>query len=530
MKFPFFRKISAWHARISESKKRGAMLIVTAFLFLAFTTLSLGLIVLSQVYLKIGGFRKNSALLDYSSENGIKSGFLFLSGAINAAPASESISEERYAELLAATRNSELAALEEALKVRFPLLIQEESGQMAWKSQTGCRVDRISEAEGFFLARFGLSIDSEGRLKGFSPQKVSTFDARIDVLAGQAPLPFLPFLLTKKLAPEEKENFAEKNRIALEKTGQSLLSARPILTEDDLIPRDAIPLLEKAMNIKIFRPQGLSAAKLRFALGLEESNEPVPEGVYLIHNDLGLGGVYVEGDTKEMIMAVEDGFQVISFRMDAGLWTLRFSPSQGLTRFSGPGGHESFDLVPLGIIICDGKIESLGGGIVDGEGNAILVKDQEIPSILQGINLTLVAADKITITSHLLRQGLKWQDGIPYVKEESGQLIIHSTGQDLLSGYPLDGGITIDGGSPQDLKIQASLAAQGEGFRVEGEEKTVRLLGGLQTVDYVSGGNELHLTPLAPSTDADMLLLNAPQTTQPILFLSLFKALQWKEF
>jgi hypothetical protein len=141
-----------------------------------------------------------------------------------------------------------------------------------------------------------------------------------------------------------------------------------------------------------------------------------------------------------------------------------------------------------------------------------------------------VATDKITISSHLLRQGITWREGIPYVKDKSGQLIIQSTGRDILSGDQLEGGITIDDDAPQDLKIQASLTAQGEGFRIEGEQKTVRLLGGLQTSDYNASGNELELTPLPPAWGAELRSLNAPQTTKPVLVISRFEALQWKEF
>jgi hypothetical protein len=61
-----------------KNKRKGTILIVTIFLFLAFSTLALGLIFISQVYLQVGGYKKNSSRLDYCSENGIKEGFHLL--------------------------------------------------------------------------------------------------------------------------------------------------------------------------------------------------------------------------------------------------------------------------------------------------------------------------------------------------------------------------------------------------------------------------------------------------------------------
>jgi hypothetical protein len=230
-----------------------------------------------------------------------------------------------------------------------------------------------------------------------------------------------------------------------------------------------------------------------------------------------------------MVTAIEEDFQVITFRLEAGTWTIRFSLAKSRTQFNGPQGVEFFDLVPIGIIMVSGKIASLGGGIVAADGNAALVKDREVTSIIQGVSLALVASDKITISSHLIRQGMDWQEGIPYVKDKSAQLIIYSTGQDFAQAQPLEGGIQIDADAPAEIKIQASLATQGAGFEIQGRDKIVDLQGALQATDYVSGGNELKFTPLPPQANVKNLDLNAPRTVQPVLYLGLIKTLEWKE-
>ena len=524
------RKISAWPPRSPEDKKKGSVFIVTIFSFFIFSALALCLIFLSQLYLRLGGYRKNSALLDYSSENGIKEGFHRLMEAVSGADLPIVISEEKYNQLGDSARNAELGIVEETLGLHLPVEVQETGERMTWRSQTSGLLERISEGEGYFCARFKLLVDSEGGLKNFLPKRASSLETRLEILAGHIPLPMIPFLVSKNMDPEERESFGTNNPIRFVRRPTNLLVPQASIVGEGLIPQDASPLLGKALDIKIFRPEDLTNARLRAVLGLENSQEPVPEGVYLIQNDLGLGGIYVQGDAKEMVTAIEQDFQVISFQMDAGVWIIKFSPAQSKTYFYSPDGARAYDLVPLGFIIVSGKVESLGGGVVDLAGNICLIKDKEVASILQGINLTVIASDTVNISSHLLRQGIKWQAGVPYVKQESPQLLIFSTGRDFQDGQMKEGGITIDENAPQEIKIQAGLTAQGEGFKILGEKKTVSILGSLQTSDYLSGGSRLEMTPLLPFASLKDSSFKAPATVEPVLFLSSFEPLEWKEY
>lgn len=526
----FIRKISPWPSRSPENKKKGTMFIVTIFSFFIFSALALSLIFLSQLYLRLGGYRKNSALLDYSSENGIKEGFHHLMEAVSGASLPLVISEERYNQLGDSTRNAEPRIVEETLSLHLPVEIQEVGERMTWRSQTSGLLEKMSEGENYFCARFKLLVDSEGGLKNFLPKRASRLETRLEILAGHIPLPLIPFLISKNMEPEERENFEANNPIHFVRRTNNLLVPQASIVEEGLIPQDASPLLEKALDIKIFKPQDLTNARLRAALGLKNSTEPVPEGVYLIQNDLGLGGIYIQGNVKEMVTAIEQDFQVISFQMDTGVWIIRFSPPQSRTYFHSPDGARAYDLVPLGIIIVSGKIESLGGGVVDPTGKVCLIKDKEVASILQGINLTIIASDTVNISSHLLRQGVKWQEGVPYIKEENAQLFIFSTGRDFQDGQLNEGGITIDENAPQEIRIQAGLTAQGEGFKILGDKKIVRILGSLQTSDYLSGGSQLEMTPLLSFASLKDSSFNAPATAEPILFLSSFESLEWKEY
>jgi hypothetical protein len=213
MSYPFTRKTWPWGFRPSKKKQEGTMFIVTVFSFFIFSVLALSMIFLSQVYLRLGGFRKNSAALDYSSENGIKSGFHYVLDAISSAPRLLVISEEKFSELRDGTKNAGTKIIEETSGLRLPIEIHEEGGDISWTSRASGLFERMVEEDNFFSARFNLLIDSEGRLKNFLPKRISSLETSLGVLAGHVPLALIPFLINKKLEPAEKEDFEEKNNI-----------------------------------------------------------------------------------------------------------------------------------------------------------------------------------------------------------------------------------------------------------------------------------------------------------------------------
>ena len=306
-----------------KNKRKGTVLIVTIFLFLAFSTLALGLIFISQVYLQVGGYSKNSSRLDYCSENGIKEAFHHLAAAIGSAPSPAVISEERYIELRDDTRGLGKRLFEEAAGIFFPVQIQAQEETMIWQSRTDCLLEKFVEKDNFFSAVYSLPVQAEGRLRSLAFRRPTSLEARAEVLAGRIPLSAFPFLLNKTLSPEERRDFLEENDITLLPSSREILPPQVSFADAPLIPQSAAPLLEKALDIEIFRPQDMTAAKLRAVLGLEESQEPVPEGVYLIRNDLGLAGIYVQGDVQEMVAALEGNYQVISFRLGGSVWVLK---------------------------------------------------------------------------------------------------------------------------------------------------------------------------------------------------------------
>ena len=508
---------------------RGSLTLISVFVFFVFSALGLGLIYLSQAYLKLSAFKKNITLSDFSSENGIKQGFAQLAGLASERRSPLILSEGYYQELKQNSQGGGVKIAEEALSVHLPVQIEETWGGQAWSCSTQFLPTRFIESEDYCLAEFHGEIRSKGRLKSSVYTRESSLEVCLKTLAGRIPLSYFPFLVTQNLDPARIRDFEEKHHIVFLPLSTNQVSPTVSFSSLPLVPDEAGPLLTKALNIKIFSPEKLSTAELRAALGLEPTSDPIPQGVYLIKNDLGLGGVYVHGDIEEMVLAVQAGFQVVSFRLNAERWVLRYNPAQSQTQFATPTGTQNYDLVPLGIIMVNGRINSLGGGILDSSDQAVLVRNEEIPSILQGISLTIVSSDQTALSSHLIHQGLKWQNGIPYLKDSKSQLIVYSTGKDFLSDEDRQGRIIIDANAPADVKIQASLTAS-DGFRVEGGGKTAFLIGGLQTSSLEMGENTRKIAPDERLLTNSLAPQNSPVTTSPLLLILGLIAVQWNEF
>ena len=510
--------------------RKGSISVTVTLLFLVFTVLGMGMLLLSQVHLKAGVSRKNSALLDYAAENGIKRALEDIDGVLASRATLVEVPPDRMPELRSDALSGGTKIVEELFDWPLPRLLRETWEDMSWESVTACGPERTEDREDFLSISYRFRIDSKGKLVNFKPERASQCDASLYVLAGRLPLPCVPFLLNKKMDAGTENDFLSSKGISFRTAPGGGPAASLEVVKTPVIPTDATPLLDKALRLRLFRPEDLDAAAVRRAVGLEPSNDPVPDGVYLIQDDLGLGGVFVQGDIEELVTAIDGPFQVICFRSEAGEWVLRFSPSLRQTFFATPDASRSYDLVPEGIIAVNGKIGALGGGTMDASGRVVLAEEEAVPSILAGVILTILSSEGVTISTHLISQGVRWQDGVPYVKDDSSQVIIYSTGKDFLEGTTEKGGISIAEGAPANLTIQASLIAGGTGFAVQGEGKDIEVLGGIQAVDYTSEGNTLRISPDRGLAEGRSLPGNAPLSTVPMLYISSFRVREWKEY
>lgn len=528
MRCPYFQRIWPWPPQ-SKQRIKGVISLIAVFIFFVFSVFGLGLLYLSQIHLKFSGYKKNSILLDCASENGVKQGLQDLIGMLSNTSSPFVISPEELDALKEKAVKNESGLVNELLNTQTPLLHSDSWEKLSWQSSTDFHLEKIEEEDDYFRATYQTEILSEGRIKNFRPKRKTSFLGRMDILSGYIPLPHIPLLIDNKPRSEQQQKFLEEHKIEISTSGNSLLPPKVSFSEENLLPKSTSPQLEKALKIKMFSPQDLSPPKLRAVLGLEESTEPVPDGVYLIKDDLGLGGIFVQGDVQEMILAIEQDFQVILFLTELGQWFLKFSPEKSQTNYLTPTENLHYNFIPRGIIIVNGKIQSLGGGVINPSGEIHPLEDEEIPSILQGVNLTIISSDEITLSSHLLHQGLKWQEGVPYLKDSQSQLMIFAAGQDFVEGSEKEGKIVINTDSADEIKIQASLTASGKGISLEGQGKTVNILGSLQTTELESNGKHLKITFDDRPLDEPQLLMDAPKTQKPVLYLTSFQPLEWRE-
>lgn len=509
--------------RKDERAPRGAASLVAVSLVLIFTIVGLGVACLTELYVKALLFRRHALRLEYAAENGVKRGVAEILDASTSGSAGGAMTDAEIEPLREDAQAGGTRVLRAALGVALPFTVEESVDDLAWTAAADAHSVSFSDHGAWFSARYAVKVEAAGRASGLSAHKDARLDAETDIVAGRVPLAFFPLLLASGLGDEDRA------AIDIQRSPADLASPEPVENAGpDVVPDDATPFLEKALKIRIFTPQDLAPAKLRQALGLEPSTDPVPDGVYLIRDDLGLGGIFVQGDLAELVPAIDGGWQVIRFTSAAGEWTLRFSPALSRTELAAPDGTSAYDRLPNGLIIVNGKIESLGGGVCDVDGRPVLSSDPSVPSILRGVGLTIVSSDRITLTSHLILQGVAWRDGLPYLKDSQAQLVIFSTGRDLLRDEDREGGIVIDAGAPRDVSVQGSLAAAGR-VSVEGAGKTLDLLGGIQAGELSPGDNRIRITADGRAAAGLVDPGDGPLAGEPRLAVAAFRVLAWRE-
>lgn len=499
------------------------------FLMFVFSGLGLSMIFLSQTYLKMNGFRKFSSFLDYASENGAKRGFADLAAWLSERGRLAPVPGAAIDAFRASPASGFGPLLEQALGPAFPRLLSESSGAMSWECLSTCKPLRFEDRGDYVRIEAALRIDSTGALLPLKPRRLSRLEGTLGIVAGRFPLAAFPLLIDREPDAGADPDFARANGVSFAAPTGNVLRPAAVVTGGGQIPQDASAQISKALQVRVLSPADLTRALLRQALGLEPAEAEIPDGVYLIKTDEGLGGVYVQGDLDELVLAIDGSRQVIVFRSAGGEWRLAFDPAASHTDFATPAGVTSYDRVPLGMIVVNGGLASVGGGVVAADGSVAMVKDEEIPCVLSGVSLSVIASGRVVLSSHLILQDVAWRAGIPVVKESQSQVVIFSSGRDLQTGEAANGGVTVAADAPAALKIHASLTAGGGGFEIAGTGKTVEVMGGLQAADYRGNGNALRIAPEARMAGG-FLPADSPLTAAPQLSVISLRILAWREY
>ncbi|MGB9906196.1 MAG: hypothetical protein ACPLRR_02275 [Candidatus Saccharicenans sp.] len=495
---------------------------VCLLLMAVFMTLGMGLLINSRLYLQTHGFRKLSRLSSYAAENGLKEAWSRMQTRAQEAFYEPEINDETFQTIKKAPETNLLAVLQPLLRAAL-FKSQDELSGLAWEASASADLEELYSDEHYLKATFGFNIEATGQVQGPGGSRSEQIKAELVLLAGHLPLNQVPVAVGKE---------------GLEPASAARIKTRPLLPENlslpqvktvssSFIPGEALPLL--AHGLKILKPASLPNWLLRQALGLEPGPDAVPEGVYLVQDSLGPGGIYVQGDLDLLLLGIDCGFQVIQFHQKEFRWLLRFNPTTARASFISPSGYQEFKELPIPLVMINGKVLSLTSGCPGRDGFLEASKEAGCPAFLSGVKITIVCSGRLDVTSNLYSEGLEWKEGLPYLKSRQSQLIIWSTGQDFQTDALTDGGINLFSSSDEKRIIEASLIAGGQGLKTDLPGEKLELIGSLAATALDLGRTELDIFTLPatgppPPSEPDLQVYSETA----LLHLSHFRILEWR--
>ncbi|MCD6192038.1 MAG: hypothetical protein J7L26_01040 [Candidatus Aminicenantes bacterium] len=507
--------------------ERGSATLLCIFVFILLATLGLGALINTQVFLQSHQYRRNQWLRELAAENGVKW----------VLPSLRKYFDEIYPFLFLGENKVGFNFLSKApfppeqmedLLGPLPIPQDDQSFRFfGWKSKIVSRLDSFYKSQHYWVADYELVVEGKGYQGSLSSDSSAQLSFQVRLGCGRLPLAWFPFLYQGEPSSREAEEIEKKINLFSRET--SIFKPRKIiLPPDKLATKEPQEWLAENLKIGVLEPEDFSRSRFREILGLEPANEAIPPGVYLIRDDLGLGGLFIQGDVEELLLGIDSSYQIIQVKKESSYWQLRFSPAQKITEFQTPQGLESFTLLPRGMVIINGSVQALGAGVITPE-KKLLPTQEKIPCFLQGITLTFLCAEEITITSHLYQEGLNLEEHIPYLKGQESQLIIWACGQELFSGEKTSGKIHLQSPEDQELLIQAHLKTVSLNTTNNPRKlSTVNLMGSLQTDQLNLKSSSLNIFHQPPRIN-DSLGEAFPLTQQPLLALLLLQPQEWKE-
>lgn len=492
--------------------------ILSGFLFFLFSALGLSLLYATHLYKQTCGYRQNLYLLEKAAENGAKKAFHSFTECRPENPRLYEMTAGEAEVLFSEMCEGSLSWLNNRYGMNASAVETGGYDRMVWESRIEGRTEEIASDESCSAIKTLLNFSGKGKIHFFPTFKTASLETSLQSLLGFIPLAAIPALL-EHIHKEDQTQI----RIA---PGKNSLFPFPLPErKKGLLPQSACPMIGRALKIRLFNPGDLTNATLRAALGLEVSDDPVPEAVYLIKDDLGLGGIFVQGDLDRLSLGLEGPSQIMSFTQGERDWNLSITPEELKTVFQTPEGDFTFSGIPRGIVFVEGNILSL----------------QERPSstppgwpvpltpcLLNGIQMTIVSPKKIVISSNLLQQGLTWKDGIPYLKYSRSQLNLFASFEGEGGCRPDEGLITIDSSAPDELFIQADMTAVGQGFLMNGTNRKLTILGGLHVSTLNSPQNKIDIIPDERMDISSIYWRESVRTKVPVLFTSSFQVIGWQ--
>jgi len=283
-------------------------------------------------------------------------------------------------------------------------------------------------------------------------------DVSLELLSGGVPVSEVPFFLEKQVNGPQ---FLEDNRI----TSAGNLAMTVGEEETDL---DFAGCIADALEIP--RRILLQWREIRLKLGMPQSDQPLPEGIYCFQGSGVVPAVFIQGDLEQMIFFVvpdTDGqVQGIRFTLAGGSYEIQYRP--GAVDFQCTDQAVAQQSLFKETLIVNGRILSLVQ-----QGDAAFTASARILLLVSG--RTVIRSDLLRETNHI---------GLDTVKVTALTLV---TGMEQLFGISYEDdppGITVDTGVTG--RVEATLITSGD-LSVQSDQLEVR--GSVYAKDYKSGGS-----------------------------------------
>jgi hypothetical protein len=281
-----------------------------------------------------------------------------------------------------------------------------------------------------------------------------------DILSGKIPLSFFPFLLESSIS-QPAETYLKEKKVA--NSGKRNMVAGEVETDLDFSRKVNDTFNIPGSNTLVWQ-------ELREKLGLEPSDQPVEDGIYLVVEGSLVRAVFIQGDVERMIFFISGAgtgsTQGIRFVLGADTYQLKYIP--------GSSGIECWDT------LLNPDFSFLENIIVNG--SVLSVEQEGEAAFHPGSNITLLVSAKAVIRSDL-------ETGKPALNVGKVKLV-HLTlavgFQHLFrwdGGIP-DAGIVVDTVGPANLEVSAVAAG-----KFSNQSSELNLTGSLYCTELENNGN-----------------------------------------
>ncbi|MBN1940273.1 MAG: hypothetical protein JW843_11855, partial [Candidatus Aminicenantes bacterium] len=217
MTFRSWRKTPPSENSPDRRKRRaaGSALLITVFVSFLFTSIGLGLVLLTRIYREWSRAKSDSVLLSTAAENGLRERFGAMAADLTGRPFPLSLTAAEFDELRASALAGGAETVEAVLGHPLPAAAEGAGGRQQWTAELAFKSEHVADAGTFYAAAYTGTIASRGRLAGRPRTRRAGLDLGLSVMCGCVPLSVFPFLLAGETAPKQAAELLGSESVVL---------------------------------------------------------------------------------------------------------------------------------------------------------------------------------------------------------------------------------------------------------------------------------------------------------------------------